>query len=366
MGDRKSYTNPNGDILVEIALMPPKTIRASTAQDIRKLVPPVVVRTRDPRVIYGFGEANFQFYVKVTLCNPVDGAAIDDEDPHVGGASQMITQRHIRNYTFDMKDPYGPYVYFVFRDLHLERLGEFQMNISMQVVDYRPGMRTPRGQPLRYGGEAFTWRFTVVEHAITNEPKLLLLHRDLEMRNIFVHFEEESNVPDFYIGDFGSAIIGPFAPGTGLLLRDIQALHETVVRLLNCPSTSGSLGAPLEDGLEGFLRDWLSKLYRLAFPEGPDSRGTVLPDLELLLNDIAAMTAPVPRIRRTPAALSLPLCHDTREAAENVSQIHGPWYLARVRNDSISGLPEVVEVDEGRTYHRPNRHNSESDTDDGL
>ncbi|KUI73085.1 Serine/threonine-protein kinase Nek6 [Cytospora mali] len=193
-----------------------------------------------------------------------------------------------------------------------------------------------------------------------------VLHRDLEMRNIFVHFEENSNVPDFYIGDFGSAMIGPFAPGTEVLLRDIQSLHETIVRLLNCPSTSRSLGAPSGDGPECLLRDWLSKLHRLAFPEGPDSRGTVLPDLAPLLNDIAAMTAPVPRIRRTPAALSLPLYHDTREAAEDVSQIHGPWYVARVRNDPISGLPGIVEVDETKTYHRPNRHNSESDTDDDL
>ncbi|KUI73395.1 hypothetical protein VM1G_09015 [Cytospora mali] len=179
MDDRKFHTNPNGDIFVEIALMPPQTIRVSTAQQIRKLVPPVVVRTRDPRVIYGFGEANFQFYVKVTLCNPVDGAPIDEEDPHVGGASQMITQRHDHNYTFDMRDPYGPYVYFVFRDLHFDRLGEYQMKISMQAVDYRPGARTSRGQPLRYGGDAFTWRFTVVEHAITDAPKMM--HEQVRM-----------------------------------------------------------------------------------------------------------------------------------------------------------------------------------------
>ncbi|ROV95412.1 hypothetical protein VMCG_08483 [Cytospora schulzeri] len=137
MGEINPIKDPNRDIAVEMVIMPQRTIRASTAQHTRRLVPPVVVRTRDPRVIYGFGEANFQFYVKVTLCNPVDGSAIDEDNPLVGGASQMITQRHVRSYIFDMRDPDGPYVYFVFRDLYFERLGEFKMNINMQVVDYR-------------------------------------------------------------------------------------------------------------------------------------------------------------------------------------------------------------------------------------
>lgn len=190
-----------------------------------------------------------------------------------------------------------------------------------------------------------------------------VLHKDLEMRNIFVTFEGDSNVPDFYIGDLGSAIIGPFAPGSVALLSDIQSLHRTVVRLLNCPSTASSLGSPADE-LERILQGWLSRLHRLAFPNGPDSRGTALPDLTQLVNDMTAMTAPVPRIRRTPAALYFPLCHDTREAALNVRQVHGPWYLARIRNDDTTGMSEIVEIDESRAYHRPNRVNSESDTDD--
>lgn len=166
-------TDPNRDILVEIAIMPQSTIRASTPENTRKLAPPIVLRTRDLRVIYGFGVANFQFYVKAWLCNPFDGAAMDNDNPLVGGNSQLITQRHSRSYTFDLRDPDGPYLYFVFRDLHIEHLGEFKLKFNMQVVDYRPGARETRGQPLRYGGEAFTGRFTVVDHALTKEPDLL-------------------------------------------------------------------------------------------------------------------------------------------------------------------------------------------------
>lgn len=192
-----------------------------------------------------------------------------------------------------------------------------------------------------------------------------VLHRDLEMRNIFVNFEDNSNVPDFYIGDLGSAILGPFVPGSVnvKLLGDIQSLHRAIVRLLNCPSTTGAMEAPA-DVLESLLQGWLSKLQRLAFPDGPDSRGTSLPDLTPLFNDITAIHAPVPRIRRVPAALSLPLCYGTREAAVNVKLVHGPWYLVKVRYNVTSGLPEIVEVDESRTYHRPNRDNSDSDTED--
>lgn len=175
MAQIKPDTGPNREILVEIVINTQGTIRVSTAQHTRKLVPPVVVRTRDLRVIYGFGEVNFQFYVKVTLCNPNDGTAVDDENPLVGGFSQMITQRHIHSYTFDMLDPDGPYIYFVFGDLQFDRLGDFKMGINMQVVDYRSGARGPRGQPLRYGGEALTRRFAVVEDAITKGPDLLCM-----------------------------------------------------------------------------------------------------------------------------------------------------------------------------------------------
>ncbi|ROV95422.1 hypothetical protein VMCG_08484 [Cytospora schulzeri] len=192
-----------------------------------------------------------------------------------------------------------------------------------------------------------------------------VLYGDLEMRNIFVNFEENRNVPDFYVGDLGSAKIGPFAPGNVNPPGDIQSLHRTVVRLLNCPSTAGSLEAPADE-LERQLQDWLSDLHKLAFPEGPGSRGTALPDLTLLFNNITAIPAPDPRIRRAPSPLPLPLCHDTREAAINVSNVHGPWYLAKTRKEGTTGLPESVEVDESRTYHRPNRANIESDTDDGL
>lgn len=172
-----------------MVIHPQGTIRASTAQHARRLVPPVVVRTGDPRVIYGFGSANFQAYVKVTLCDPSSGAAVDDDNPLVGGASQMITQRHARSYTFDMRDPAGPYVYFVFGDLCFERLGEFAMAVDMQVVDYRCpcvlgglGVGGRPGGPLRYGGEAVTRPFTVVEDAITRVPRLLCMSLRHEAR----------------------------------------------------------------------------------------------------------------------------------------------------------------------------------------
>lgn len=184
MGQQDPLTDPNRDITMEIAVMPQQTIRASTPQHARRLVPPVVVRTRDLRIICGFGQANFQFYVKVLLCNPGDGAAVDEDNPLVGGTSQMITQRHARCYTFDMRDPGGPCVYFIFGDLELERPGEFELKVNMQAVDYRQRARGhgPREQPLRYGGEACTRRFTVVEHAITKEPDLLCMSGHHEIR----------------------------------------------------------------------------------------------------------------------------------------------------------------------------------------
>lgn len=172
MGDINPVRGPNRDIPIEMVIMPQRTIRASTAQHPRKLVPPILVRTRDTRVIYGFGKANFQFYVKVTLCNPHDGSAIDNENPLVGGASQMITQRHMGSYVFDMRDPDGPYIYFVFKVLQFERLGEFKLSINMQVVDYRSCTGKPC-EPFRYGGEASTRPFTVVDGAIAKEPNLL-------------------------------------------------------------------------------------------------------------------------------------------------------------------------------------------------
>lgn len=196
-----------------------------------------------------------------------------------------------------------------------------------------------------------------------------VLHMDLEMRNIFVHFENDSNSPDFYVGDLGSSIIGPVAAGRKEvnLLDDIQSLYRTVVRLLSCPITMATwrLFKSPADGLESLLQDWLSKLYGVAFPGGPGSRGTALPDLTPLLEEITAIPALVPRIRRAPAMLSLPLCHETREAALNVRHVHGPWYSAKFRKNVTTGLIEIIEVDESRTYHRPNRYNSESDTDDG-
>lgn len=192
-----------------------------------------------------------------------------------------------------------------------------------------------------------------------------VLHYDLEMRNIFVNFEDNSNVLDFYIGDFGSAVIGPFTSDSVDSLRDIQSLHRIVIRFLKCPSNAISL-EPSEDEFESLLQNWISKLHRLTFPESPYSRSTVIPDLTELLDDMNALPAPVPRIRRVPAGLSLPLCHDTREEALNVRRVHGPWYVAEVWNDNTTRLPEIVGVDESRTYHRPNLGNSESDTDDAL
>lgn len=51
-----------------------------------------------------------------------------------------------------------------------------------------------------------------------------ILHRDLHVGNIFVHFPEGSRIPDFYIGDFGLASETPDRPK--YFINDIQHLRD--------------------------------------------------------------------------------------------------------------------------------------------
>lgn len=180
-------------------------------------------------------------------------------------------------------------------------------------------------------------------------------------------WDENNTLPDFYIADFGQACLDlwsmrnvNFAPNR---TRDLQSLHRDLSRLLDCPG----INAPSTDAVEVQLRQWMERLRQMT---RQGNLGAALPNLQGLLDDISAIPAPpiepdLGAIRHdlVNAGPFVPLLHDTPLAAAATPFVHGPFYVAEVRMNSATGLPDVVSVDRSRTFHRPNANHSGSDTD---
>ena len=204
-----------------------------------------------------------------------------------------------------------------------------------------------------------------------------VFHHDLHTSNIFLHWQDDAKLPDFYIGDFGLAILSTEVD-TGYIsldkqrVRDISHVLTHAFALLyrvkdgkinvssdihQVLSESGPLRVVVEE-LETFVQDsqipghyttaGLTNVIELA----------KLAEQELLETCYINTRAFYEQSLANPKATT-PRLSEGKHEALSCHPIPGPWRLARV--DPMSNALLGVEQ---RVHHRPNQHNNDSDTDE--
>ncbi|ROV96960.1 hypothetical protein VSDG_04107 [Cytospora chrysosperma] len=124
--------------------------------------------------------------------------------------------------------------------------------------------------------------------------KPAVLHRDMHSTNILLNWAGDSELPDFYIGDFGRAVQADdeggfrlwdaqvqtlFEEGFQPYEHDVQSLHSHVRALLACPL--GKIKKGCMEAEPDIVRQVMAKLYEIANP--PMATGSP-PDLAGLLD----------------------------------------------------------------------------------
>ena len=206
---------------------------------------------------------------------------------------------------------------------------------------------------------------------------VMVFHHDLHTSNVFLHWEDESKQPDFYVGDFG------FASLSAEVDAEYISLHQQRVRDISYVLThakallyrvvNGKVN-PFSD-VQGVISE--SGPLKVVFEElkalvnGSQTKGSCktpsltsvidlaeIAEQELLKSCCINTRAFYEETLANSKATAPKLLSGKREAL-SCHPIPGPWRLARV--DPVSNA--VLRVDQ-QVHHRPNHHNNESDTDE--
>lgn len=179
-----------------------------------------------------------------------------------------------------------------------------------------------------------------------------VVHNDLDLRNVWVHLPAQGP-PDFYIGDFGEALID-LKPGTGKQCVDIRMFNSFFATLDQDRTLRGSPSTTDRWNLLA-LKDIVNKLHKQCVNEVSFEKGTVkdlIPFIKATIASVSQLEAahssagkPIlePEFAqllkdRTNAITApkhgdwqgQPLLHDTMQEIKIASGIRGPWYMAEV------------------------------------
>ncbi|TLS26759.1 hypothetical protein PpBr36_04824 [Pyricularia pennisetigena] len=179
-----------------------------------------------------------------------------------------------------------------------------------------------------------------------------VVHNDLDFRNVWVHLPAQGP-PDFYIGDFGEALID-LKPGNGNHCADIRRFNSFFATLDQDRTLRGSPSSTDRWNLLA-LKEIVNKLHEQCVSEIPFEAGTVkdlIPFLKTAIASVSQLEAahssagkPVlePEFgrllkQRTQAVIppkngywqGQPLLHGTMQEIKMASGIRGPWYMAEV------------------------------------
>ena len=203
-----------------------------------------------------------------------------------------------------------------------------------------------------------------------------VFHRDLNMSNIFLHWQAGSPLPDFHVGDFGKSGLSTevdtdylsldnyrqrdvshvSAHAKALLYRVINGKIDVFGDIRKVISKSGPLRAVFEE-LDAFVT-------------GSQTNGNgVAPSLERvtqlaeyaeseLLKSCSINTRAFFDDKLVKMQNAMPRYFDGKHKALSSYPIPGPWRLAQV--NPVTGA--VLAIDK-EMHHRPNQHNDDSDTD---
>lgn len=189
-----------------------------------------------------------------------------------------------------------------------------------------------------------------------------VLHADLHDDNFLIHHNAAlGGRPDFYIGDWGAAERGALTDPMNRFTDDVEALSIYLERWLYCGSKAGE-GDELWRYLDGVVHPAIVDLSL-----GPAGR---LPDLRPLLDVLREAPAGPPETLLAGVGprgehTYVPLSHETQQNAFCAPGVAGPWHLAQVSIDRLTGHATVVSVS-SETYDNPLDRRLQTDGGDTL
>jgi len=222
-----------------------------------------------------------------------------------------------------------------------------------------------------------------------------IVHGDLGMRNILADWPEDSILPDFWVADFGLAVLKtkpvPASPAAVAVPQNTQPSAKAsrdrmwdVTQLLQHIHSFLTQRRDIEQAewmraldSTGPLRPVIVELASLDANQRQGAYGDRFPDLRPVLKQAKEAEEYILREHRTalvglravyrkqvvnPAAGLQPKLYPTKEALLEARCVYGPWHVAVV---DVNTQPPAVLYIEEEAHSRPNLENSLSDTDPG-